>query len=139
MGSGSASAEYNLLNCSAGCLADLNRMWSRDCTVLNKFRYHSSFLCYDRYFCPWNVNEFSCFTFYRLTRTRTWTRRHEFYTLPFHVTSVLQINPHRNLHGPHNYQCADLAPLPSSSFALSPIHRSNTIAIIIVLNITTLS
>jgi len=131
--SGNASVECNLLNCLAGSLADLNRIWYADCTVRNKFGYYSSLPCQDRYLCPWKLNEFSCFIFYLLTVTRKWRRRHEFYSLLFHVNLVLQTTPHRNHHGPHYYQYTDLTPLPFSPSALSPIYRSNCTAIFLVL------
>ena len=119
--SGIASVECNLLNCLPDCLADLNGIWHADCTVRNKFCYRSLLPCYNRYLCPWKINETSCFIFCPLSVTRTWNRRHEFYTLLFYVSLVLQITPQRNHHGPHYYQYTDLTPLPSSPSALSPI------------------
>ena len=92
-GSGSAWVEYILINCVVGCLEYLNRIWSRDCSVHNKFGYHWSLPCYNLYLCPWNINEFTCFIFYPLTVTRTWTRSNEIYTLLFNIILVLQINP----------------------------------------------
>ena len=100
-------AEYILINFITGCLAYLNRIWSTDWTVRKKFGYHSSLPCHDRHLCPWEINEFSCFTFYPLTVTRTWFRRHEFYTLVFHITLVLQINPHLIHHGLDYHQHTD--------------------------------
>ena len=92
-GSRTASVECTLINCTACCLADLNRIWCSYCTVRNKFGYHSSLPCYDRYFCPWNINGFSCFTLYPLTVKRTWIRSHEIFTLLFNINLVPQINP----------------------------------------------
>ena len=71
-----ASDEYILFNCLAVCLVYLNKIWCAVCTVRNTFGYHSLRIWYDQYLCSWNINEFSCFTFYCLTVTRTWTRRH---------------------------------------------------------------
>jgi len=131
--SGAASVEFNVLNC---LIVDPNRIWYANCTVRNKLGNRSSLSCLDRYSCPWKINKFSCFIFYPLTVTRTWTRRNEFCTFVFHITLVLQTTPHRNLHGPHYYQYTDLTPLPSSPYALSPIYRSNPTTIFTIRTIT---
>jgi len=47
-GSGTALAKCILINCTAVCLPYLIRIWCSDCTVRDKFSYHSSLPCHDR-------------------------------------------------------------------------------------------
>ena len=108
-------------------------IWCSDSTVCNNFDFHLSLLCYHRYFCPWSINNFPSFTFYPVTVTNTWTRRHEFYTLLFHRILVLQINPqrdhhhhHHHHHHPHYHQHTHRTTLQISSSSPSPSHHKNS-------------
>lgn len=79
------STEFILLDHLAGNLADLNKIGVRNNTGCN-LPLHPS--------CLWNIDKFSSFTLYVITKIRTWIRSHEAYVL-FLIILVLQINPHR--------------------------------------------